>query len=109
MAADGQANERIAAAVGVWPTTVRAWRARFAEEGAARLGHVRKGRGPKPSITREQVEQIVHDTLHAKPKGETPWSTRSMARRARCDPIPHQAHRVPHQRAAAARQRPSRT
>ena len=82
MAAEGQANERIAAAVGVSPTTVRAWRARFAEEGAARLGQVRKGRGPEPSITREQVEQIVHDTLHAKPKGETHWSTRSMARHA---------------------------
>ena len=82
MAADGQANERIAAAVGVSPTTVRAWRSRFAEEGVARLGQVRKGRGPKPSITPEQVEQIVHDTLHAKPKGETDWSTRSMARHA---------------------------
>jgi transposase len=82
MAADGQANERIAAAVGVSPTTVRAWRARFAEEGLARLGQVRKGRGPKPSITPAQVDQIVHDTLHAKPKGETHWSTRSMARHA---------------------------
>ena len=82
MAADGQANEHIAAAVGVSPTTVRAWRARFAEEGVARLGQVRKGRGPKPSITPAQVEQIVHDTLHARPKGETHWSTRSMARHA---------------------------
>jgi hypothetical protein len=53
---------------------------RFAEEGVARLGQVRKGRGPKPSMTPEQVEQIVHDALHAKPKGETHWSAWSMAR-----------------------------
>jgi transposase len=82
MAADGVANEHIAVAVGVSPTTVRAWRSRFAEEGLAKLGQVRTGRGPKPSITPEQVEQIVHDTLHAKPKGETHWSTRSMAEHA---------------------------
>jgi transposase len=66
----------------VSPTTVRAWRSRFAEDGLAKLGQVRRGRGPKPSITAEQVEQIVYDTLHCKPKGETHWSTRSMARHA---------------------------
>jgi transposase len=82
MAADGVANEHIAASVAVSPTTVRAWRVRFEEEGLAKLGQVRKGRGPKPSITPEQVEQIVHDTLHTKPRGETHWSTRSMARHA---------------------------
>jgi transposase len=82
MAAGGAANEHIAAAVGVSPTTVRAWRFRFVEDGLAKLGQVRKGRGPKTSITGEQVQQIVHDTLHSKPKGETHWSTRSMARHA---------------------------
>jgi transposase len=39
-------------------------------------------KGPKPSITPEKVEQIVHATLHDKPKGETHWSLRSMARHA---------------------------
>jgi len=82
MAADGAANKHIAAAVGVSPTTVRAWRSRFAQEGLAKFGEVRKGRGPKPSITSEQVEQIVHDTLHSTPKGQTHWSTRLMARHA---------------------------
>ena len=80
-AADGEANEHIAAGGGVSPTTVRAWRSRFAE-GLAKLGQVRQGRAPKPSITPERVAQIVHDTLHAKPTGETHWSTRSMARHA---------------------------
>jgi transposase len=82
MAADGVANEHIAVAVGASPTTVRAWRARFAEEGLAKLGQVRKGRGPKPTIPAERVEQIVHDTVNCEPKGQTHWSTRSMARHA---------------------------
>jgi transposase len=80
LAADGVANTRIAAAVGVTPVTVRAWRQRFAAEGLAKLGEVRGGRGPKPSIPDETVEAIVAATLHSRPKGETHWSTRSMAR-----------------------------
>jgi hypothetical protein len=46
------------------------WRFRFVQDGLAKLGEVRTGRGPKPSITPQQVEQIVHDTLHSKPKGK---------------------------------------
>ena len=82
LAADGVANTRIADEVGVTVVTVRAWRNRFAEEGLAKLGEVRKGRGPKPSIPAEKVEAIVAATLHSKPKGETHWSTRSMAKHA---------------------------
>ena len=62
------------------PVTVRSWRKRFAEEGLAKLGEVRKGRGPKPSIPAETVEAIVEATVHSKPKGETHWSTRTMAK-----------------------------
>jgi transposase len=82
LAADGVANTRIAEEVGVTTVTVRAWRNRFVEEGLAKLGEVRKGRGPKPSIPVEKVEEIVEATLHSKPKGETHWSTRSMAKHA---------------------------
>ena len=82
LASDGVANTRIADEVGVTAVTVRAWRNRFAEEGLAKLGEVRKGRGPKPSIPAEKVEEIVQATLHSKPKGETHWSTRSMAKHA---------------------------
>ncbi len=59
--------------------TVRACRKRFEQEGLAKLGEVRKGRGPKPSIPAETVEAIVHATLHTKPKGQTHWSCRTMA------------------------------
>ena len=80
MAADGIANTRIAQEVGVSAMTVRAWRERFATEGLAKFGQVRKGRGRKASIPAEKVEQIVKATLHDKPPGETHWSCRSMAK-----------------------------
>src|SRR5215467_11407258 len=59
LAADGVANTRIADEVGVAAVTVRAWRNRFAEEGLAKLGEVRKGREPKALIPDEKVEEIV--------------------------------------------------
>jgi transposase len=80
MAADGMANEHIAAEVNASPTTVRAWRKRFAAEGLAKLDEVRKGRGPKLSIPAETVEAIVEATLHSTPEGQTHWSTRTMAK-----------------------------
>ena len=81
MAADGLPNVQIAAAVAVTPVTVRAWRARFAEEGLARFAEVREGRGRKPSIPAETVNEIVRVTLHEAPPGATHWSTRAMAAR----------------------------
>jgi transposase len=65
--------------VGVRPATVRAWRVRFETDGLAKFGEVRKGRGRKPTVSAETVEAIVHATLHSKPRGETHWSTRTMA------------------------------
>jgi transposase len=58
MAADGVANSQIAATVGVTPVTVWAWRTRFAQEGLAKFSVVRGGRGRKPGITPEQIEEI---------------------------------------------------
>ena len=81
MAADGLPNVQIAAAVGVTAVTVRAWRSRFAEEGLARFAEVREGRGRKPSIPAETVEEIVRVTVQETPPGATHWSTRTMAAR----------------------------
>ena len=80
LAVDGMANTRIAQQVGVSAMTVRAWRSRFAAEGLATFGQVHKGRGRKPSIPAEKVESIVQATLQDKPRGETHWSCRSMAK-----------------------------
>src|ERR1035437_4310871 len=82
MAADGVANSQIAATVGVTPVTVRSWRDRFADEGLSKFGQVRQGRGRKPGITAEKIEEIVRLTQHEKPSGETHWSCRSMANRS---------------------------
>jgi len=80
LAEEGVANTAIAARLGVSPSSVVAWRSRFAEDGLAKFGRVRQGRGRKPSIPAEKVEVIVEATLHSKPPGQTHWSCRSMAK-----------------------------
>lgn len=62
------------------PVTVRTWRKRFTEEGLAGLGRVRKGRGRRPTITDEQVAQIVRLTTEETPPGHTHWSCRTMVK-----------------------------
>ncbi|MFC9769551.1 IS630 family transposase [Rhodococcus jostii] len=79
MAAEGMANTAIAQALSVSPGSVANWRVRFAEDGMARLGEVRQGRGRKPSIPQETIEKIVDLTQNYRPKGETHWSCRTMA------------------------------
>jgi len=79
-AADGKANTAVGPQVGVSPTTVASWRERFATDGLAGLGVVRPGRGRKPTISDEQVAEIVRATLKDTPPGQTHWSCRSMAK-----------------------------
>jgi transposase len=86
LAAEGVANTRIAADLGVSPTTVSDWRERFVSEGLKGLGVVRAGRGRKPSIPPEKVAEIVEVTLHEKPVGETHWSCRTLAVRVGVSP-----------------------
>jgi transposase len=86
LAADGTANSRIAGQVGVTPATVRAWRSRFAQEGLAKLGKVRAGRGRKPAIVQDKIEEIVRLTQHSTPPGQTHWSCRTMAARVGVSP-----------------------
>jgi transposase len=92
LACDGLANTRIAAEVGVVPMTVKAWRDRFCADGLKDFSAVRPGRGRKPSIAAEQVEEIVRLTLHETPPGETHWSCRTMA--ARCGVSPATVQRI---------------
>jgi len=79
LAAEGVANTPIASQVGVNPATVRAWRSRFAQEGLAKLGKVRSGRGRKSTIPQAKIDQIVELTLNSTPPGQTHWSCRTMA------------------------------
>jgi transposase len=78
-AAEGIANTQIAEAVGVSVITVREWRKRFEAERIQGLSQIKPGRGRKREIGARKIKQIVHDTLHTRPKGATHWSCRSMA------------------------------
>jgi transposase len=80
LAAGGVANTHIAEQVGVSAVTVRAWRARFGEDGLSKFAEVRPGRGRKPEIPQEKIDEIVRLTQEPKPDGETHWSWRTMAR-----------------------------
>ena len=82
LAGRGAANTKIAAQLAVSPSSVVSWRSQFAADGLRRFGQVAKGRGRKPSIPAEKVEEIVRLTLHEKPPGATHWSCRTMAERA---------------------------
>ena len=86
LAAQGMANTAIAARLEVSPSSVAVWRDRFAAEGLAKIGRVRPGRGRKPQIPAEKIDEIVRLTQETKPPGETHWSCRSMATAAGVSP-----------------------
>jgi transposase len=86
LAGKGVSNTRIGEVVGISRPTVLAWRGQFEKDGLVGFGEVAKGRGRKPSISDEKVAEIVELTLHSKPKGETQWSCRSMAKQVGVSP-----------------------
>ncbi len=79
--ASGLTNKEVAAREGVSQPTVGKWRARFV---AFRLDGLdddpRPGR--PPSVTAEQVEDVVVATLESTPPNATHWSRASMAKRS---------------------------
>ena len=86
LAAEGLATTAIAARLEVSPSSVAAWRDRFAAEGLAKMGRVRPGRGRKAHIPAEKIDEIVRLTQETTPPGETHWSCRSMAEAAGVSP-----------------------
>jgi transposase len=79
--AQGSSNTDVAARLGVHLSTVGKWRRRFLAEGLDGLiDEQRPGR--PPSITLDQVEQVVVATLEQTPRNATHWSRTSMAERS---------------------------
>jgi transposase len=77
-AAEGESNQAIAERLRVSRPTVTRWRRRFAEGRVdGLLDEPRPGR-PR-TVTDDQVERLVTQTLETTPRDATHWSTRSMA------------------------------
>ena len=79
--AEGYSNKDVAVACGVSTPTVGKWRRRFCE---LRLDGLSDD--PRPgrpaTITAEQVEQVVVETLESIPENATHWSRAKMAERS---------------------------
>jgi transposase len=78
-AAKGQRDKDIAENMKINVKTVALWRKRFSREGPDALWEVAAGRGRKPRLTADKVEDIINATQQTKPKGATHWSCRTMA------------------------------
>ena len=78
-AAKGQQDKEIAQAMQINVKTVALWRQRFCHEGPDCLWEVAPGRGRKPQISTEKIEEIINATLQTRPPGATHWSCRTMA------------------------------
>jgi transposase len=78
-AAKGQQDKDIAENMQINVKTVALWRHRFFHEGPDCLWEVAAGRGRKPQIPAEKIEEIINATLQTRPPGATHWSCRTMA------------------------------
>ena len=78
-AAAGTQDKDIAKSMKINYKTVALWRKRFCSEGPDCFWEVAAGRGRKPQLTAEKIEEVVNATLQTKPVGATHWSCRTMA------------------------------
>jgi transposase len=76
--ADGWSDLRIASDLNVCRHTCRLWRLRLLAKGPSSLWEVAEGRGRKPQAG--LAAKIIETTLETKPKGQTHWSSRGMAK-----------------------------
>jgi transposase len=78
LSAEGQSDCGIAETLRINRHTCRLWRQRYAKEGPESLWEIKAGRGRKARPT--LAAKIIEATLQTKPRGQTHWSSRLMAR-----------------------------
>ena len=76
--AEGKSQQEVSKEIGVSHACVSKWTRRFIEGGIEGLKDL-PGRGRKPSIPPEKVEEVITRVTQP-PPGRTRWSVRSMAR-----------------------------
>jgi len=86
LAAQGMQDLEIATELSVHRHTAGLWRRRFRQEGLEAVWNIAPGRGRKPRHTETKVAGIIKATLETKPKGQTHWSCRTMARAKKVSP-----------------------
>lgn len=69
---------QIASTLSVSRHTCRLWRSRYIQYGPKGLWEIAPGRGKKPNT--HKANKIIKATLKTKPKGQTHWSTRTLAK-----------------------------
>jgi transposase len=79
--AEGGSNVEVADRLGVSRMTVGKWRSRFVSRRLDGLVDEERS-GRPPSITLDQVEDVIVTTLEQTPRSATHWSRASMARRS---------------------------
>jgi transposase len=79
-AADGVANKRIAAELGITLMTVLLWRRRFEADRLAGLAEAPRS-GRPPTYSRADRDRVIALTLEPPPDGTTHWSARRIAAR----------------------------
>jgi putative transposase len=79
MAAGGLNNMTIAQRIGLSNYTVGVWRQRFVKQGLMGLYDEPRPGGPR-SIHDEQIARLIRKTLKTKPKNQTHWTCRSIAK-----------------------------
>lgn len=78
---EGLPNQRIAERLNTTNPTVCHWRKRFFQARLDGLGDLPRSGAPR-TISDEKVAEVIEKTLQHLPKGQTHWSTRSMAKEA---------------------------
>ena len=79
-AAEGTSNYQLSEELNVSRPTILLWRQRYLEAGLAGVLKDASRPGRKKMLTPEEIDAIVHATLHTTPKDATHWSVRSMAK-----------------------------